>query len=359
MLMELPVTAALPEPVKSPRIVPVMFTGKGGEYFRLWIVNILLTMVTFGFYSPWAKVRNARYLHGHTHVDGHAFSYLATPMQLLKGRLKFLGIVLLLVIVASLLPNGLKPLLGVLFLVALPWLIQQSIRFSLRMTAYRNVCFSFEGRYVGVLVHFLVLPMVGVLTLFLAFPWVTRRLHQYLYENIRFGGKPFTLELKTSYYYFVALCCVGVLLGLMAFTMIVGGLLGSTIMGAAWAGVAAMGSLAAMVSGYLIGAVFMAMTRNHVLSTLRIDQVVAFQSRVTIRGYIVLSLTNVLLLVVTLGLAWPLTIIRSARYLAEHTSVVLYPGVDDLVNTVSGRDSALGEEAADLLDVDGGFALVN
>ena len=31
---------------------PLEFTGSGGEYFRVWIVNVLLGIVTLGFYTP-------------------------------------------------------------------------------------------------------------------------------------------------------------------------------------------------------------------------------------------------------------------------------------------------------------------
>ena len=34
------------------------FTGSGSEYFKIWIVNVLLTIITLGMYYPWAKVRN-------------------------------------------------------------------------------------------------------------------------------------------------------------------------------------------------------------------------------------------------------------------------------------------------------------
>jgi uncharacterized membrane protein YjgN (DUF898 family) len=34
---------------------PVVFTGKAGEYFGIWIVNLLLSIVTLGIYSAWAK----------------------------------------------------------------------------------------------------------------------------------------------------------------------------------------------------------------------------------------------------------------------------------------------------------------
>ena len=39
---------------------PLRFTGSGGEYFKIWIVNLLLTIATLGIYSAWAKVRKAR-----------------------------------------------------------------------------------------------------------------------------------------------------------------------------------------------------------------------------------------------------------------------------------------------------------
>jgi len=39
------------------------FRGDGMEYFKIWIVNILLTILTLGIYSAWATVRNNRYFY--------------------------------------------------------------------------------------------------------------------------------------------------------------------------------------------------------------------------------------------------------------------------------------------------------
>ena len=49
------------------------FTGTGKEYFKIWIVNILLSIVTLGIYSAWAKVRTEKYLHGNTFLNGSSF----------------------------------------------------------------------------------------------------------------------------------------------------------------------------------------------------------------------------------------------------------------------------------------------
>ena len=64
---------------------PVRFTGNTGEYFRIWIVNIALTIVTLGVYSPWAKVRKFRYFYGNTSLADGRFDYHAKPKAILIG----------------------------------------------------------------------------------------------------------------------------------------------------------------------------------------------------------------------------------------------------------------------------------
>jgi len=48
----------LDQPVQR---MPFVFTGNAGEYFGIWIVNPLLSIITFGIDSAWAKIRMARY----------------------------------------------------------------------------------------------------------------------------------------------------------------------------------------------------------------------------------------------------------------------------------------------------------
>ena len=45
------------------------FHGQAGEYFRIWIVNLSLTILTLGVYSAWAKVCTKRYYYGSIYVD--------------------------------------------------------------------------------------------------------------------------------------------------------------------------------------------------------------------------------------------------------------------------------------------------
>ncbi len=36
----------------------INFSGRGSEFFGIWIVNVLLSILTLGIYSAWAKSQN-------------------------------------------------------------------------------------------------------------------------------------------------------------------------------------------------------------------------------------------------------------------------------------------------------------
>src|SRR5262249_61989039 len=74
------------EPVALPPPTRAEFLGSGGEYFRIWIVNVSLTLATLGIYSPWAKVRRAQYFHRNLRLAGAGFDYDANPWAILRGR---------------------------------------------------------------------------------------------------------------------------------------------------------------------------------------------------------------------------------------------------------------------------------
>ena len=74
---------ALPE--VAPHMHRFRFTGDASEYFGIWIVNLFLSIVTLGIYSPWAKVRKKRYFYGHTWVADSNFEYHGNPIAILEG----------------------------------------------------------------------------------------------------------------------------------------------------------------------------------------------------------------------------------------------------------------------------------
>ena len=77
-------TPVAPAPF-APQYTPLEFTGEGWVYFRIWVVNVALTVVTLGIYSAWAKVRMNRYFYGHTQLAGQALSISRSPWLFSRG----------------------------------------------------------------------------------------------------------------------------------------------------------------------------------------------------------------------------------------------------------------------------------
>src|SRR6478609_10990078 len=66
---------------------PLEFSGSGGEFFRVWIVNLLLNIVTLGLYTPFARRRTAQYFYSHTLVAGSPLEFTAQQRKMVFGFL--------------------------------------------------------------------------------------------------------------------------------------------------------------------------------------------------------------------------------------------------------------------------------
>ncbi len=317
------------------------FTGKGGEFFRIWIVNLFLTIITIGIYSAWAKVRTANYFYGNTHLDGNSFRYLAKPLTILKGRL-----IAIAVLVAYSLASQYYPVVGALLslalLAVLPWLITRSLRFNAINSAYRNVRFNFTGGVGGAAMAFLVWPLLGVLSLGLLLPLVMKKQNEYMVNHFSYGTQRFSLDASTGSFYKFFL--VGIGIGILV-------------------GVA--GALAAPISQYipmLVGAVaylfVFAYLRVQLFNLVYGGTSIAehsLKADMTTGSFMALTVTNILLIAFTLGLAYPVARIRAARYKAEHLSAVIAGDLDNFAAAESEKVSALGEELGDMLDLEIGL----
>lgn len=205
---------------------PFQFTGKGGEYFGIWIVNLLLSIVTLGIYSAWAKVRRMKYFYNNTKIDGVGFDYHASPKSILIGRI----IAFVIFIVYAVL-SRFSPLMGGLLLLALfiatPWIIARSMIFNARNSSHRGLRFDFTGKTMEAAKVFILYPLLIIITIGLAFPFVMQRTNKFLFENHQFGASNFKSEASAKAFYMVYLKLFGVFLALgVVFALLVPRLLG-------------------------------------------------------------------------------------------------------------------------------------
>jgi uncharacterized membrane protein YjgN (DUF898 family) len=127
-----------------PRPLLLTFTASGSEYFRIWVVNLLLIVVTLGFYIPFAKARRLQYFYANTLLDGQALSFHGDPWRMLRGY------VLMVMLFGGYSLSGhfsAWAALGVFVLLALLWpaLWRSSMRFRLYNTSWRGLRFGFAG----------------------------------------------------------------------------------------------------------------------------------------------------------------------------------------------------------------------
>ncbi len=352
-----PPAPRLPPPVDlSPR--PFHFTGNGGEYFRIWIVNLLLSIVTLGIYSAWAKVRRLRYFYGHTSLDGASFGYHASPMAILKGRLiayAVVGVLALLSEVAPLLASVLYLPIAVLA----PIIVVRSFRFRAANSSYRGIRFGFDGLDSDAYKVFLFWPLSVPFTLGMSYPYVTKRQREFFVGDSRYGRSLFGLELPTGRVYKIYVLA-GV--AMLAWFALVGATFMSAIAQLATAddadvvpGLSVFLGIGLLYLG--VGAIvvfvrtsFENMVWNHTLIERH-----RFESRLRAGQMLWLYASNIVLLVVTLGLFVPWARVRMARYRAE--SLTLLPGGPLVSATLAGglEAEAAGAELTDAMDLDFGL----
>src|SRR5215472_6608833 len=190
---------------------PFEFRGTGSEYFGIWIVNLLLTIITLGIYGAWAKVRTWRYFYANTYIGEHALDYHASPLRILIGRLIAIGI-LIAYSVSVQFSRYAGFFWGPFFLIAFPWLINSALRFNARNTSYRNVRLNFRGTYWSAVKAYILWPIAAGLSLFTLFP-LARRAQDYFYvNNHTFGGRPFRTEFSGWQIYRIYLLALAILI---------------------------------------------------------------------------------------------------------------------------------------------------
>lgn len=376
----------------------VEFSGKAGEWFGIWIVNLLLSIVTLGIYSAWAKVRTKKYFYNNTSIAGRNFDYHATGKQILIGRI----IVAVGFIAFSLLSA--VPVLNIIvilgFLAALPWLIVKSLQFNARMSSFSNVRFNFIGKMGGAFMTYVLLPLglyilvgvvgaggaflaaqsgsvsLGVLTvvavlavIFFALPYVDRAIKRFVINHHRLG--------KAAFQFDAGLSPFAKALGLALAWIVVVLVLSGVFFGASFAAFGDMflaldgggeptaGQLGLIGLVYLLffvaflpaGFIYQALTRNIMYDNTQLEGGHTFRSTVKVAPLMWIAVSNAFVVVLSLGLMLPWSQIRMQAYLASQTFVIPGASLDDFIGEQQAASNAIGDAYGDLEGVDFGVGL--
>lgn len=368
---------------------PIEFTATGSEYFRIWIVNLLLTLVTLGLYLPWAKVRKLQYFYRNTWVDGDALDFHGEPRKMLRGTLIAAAFLITYSVGSNF--SGWAALLAAIAFVGLwPALFRAAMRFRLANTSWRGLRLRFTGdtasayacmlpplalallpvAIVGALVPVgrgqpAALPVMasgliglGMLAFFAGLPYFLWRIRRYQHGNYAYGNLQTRLDADLGVLYGIFIKLVGI--SLVA-VLILGGAVFLFLLNGRRAGMG-MGYFGTVMM--LAGLVGILMLNIFPKSYLQVrlqnliwsrtgNDVLRFKSELRFPGYLGLQCRNYLLIFLTLGLYWPFAVVNTRRAQIDAVELRTRIGLDEITQT-AGRENpgAVGDMAADLFGVD-------
>jgi len=368
-----------------------VFVGNASEYFHIWVVNTLLSLVTLGIWSAWATVRNRRYLYGNTELAGNRFDFHGNPLAILRGRV--LAVIFFSAYALGGDFNFLIPAIAFSLLIILfPWILSSAMRFRLSNTSWRNLRFDFSATarvaYSALgFPMFLVLVAYGLffmqsqwllgeqpesfsmrtvwvnglyflLASFAVIPLTIYRIRNLTINHTCYGDHDFTAELALGRFLLIfgqsiLVALAAIILAVFLFGAIAGGLY-------AMLGAAITGKFGIFVVIYFLliplylfpYAAWKVATTNYVVCATRFEGL-QFKMKMNIWSYWWVMVSNALAAVCSLGLAIPWTQIRMLEYklscLTIHGELQTYHGSN------VGKNSTTGDEIGDAFDIDFGF----
>jgi uncharacterized membrane protein YjgN (DUF898 family) len=319
---------SVPIPTATPpdRELSMVFNGKGGELFVLYLTNILKIIFTLGIYHFWAKINIRNYLWGKTSFAKDPFSYHGTGAELLKG---FLRLGLLIAAISGLAGvltffKILTPEMIILFLVlvislssvlVLPILMVPAWRYRLSRTSWRGIRFSFRGKCRDAMNLYIGGNLLTLITLGLYWPFFKTNTQRFWRENSYFGDKKFEFSGK-----------------------------GKEIFGRSVSGLI----LSVLTLG-IYGFWLYAFLQRYFWSKTHVGGG-TFKFSATGGQWFGLLIVNLLLVAVTLGLAFPWVQIRTRKFIADHLTLEGPVDLDKAIQEMK-LNNAMGEEALDAFDI--------
>jgi uncharacterized membrane protein YjgN (DUF898 family) len=372
----------------------IAFSATGSEYFRIWIVNVLLIIVTFGLYLPWAKVRKLKYFYNNTRVDDHPFDFHGDPKKMLRGMLitgAFFG--------AYSQAWKLAPAAGLIGMLALlclaPLLFRAAMKFRLGNTSWRGLRFRFvdterKELYWSIVPGLLLILLPGALSqlggddpkeqaasmerhlwligvLYLAFlavvPYFFWRLKSFQHNHYAWGSLQSEYRSPAKETYKVFGWAILVVLGLMA--CMATAIFGISVVGAWSKGFGSIGIFTFIMIPIVIAFYIALLVVPRAVFTSRMQNLLwsrtgntffRFKSFLEVGRFVRLQFKNYALILVTAGFYWPFAVVATKRMQLEAIELRSRIPLDNLRDeSLAQHQDAAGDMAADIFGIDIGF----
>ena len=319
-----------PGTVAPSRPRKLTFHGSAGTLFGIYVVNVLLTIATVGFYRFWGRVRVRRFILSQTGFEGDRFAYHGTGKELLLGFFKAVLFVVMPITVLSIAAKliedrtvhaATQAFTSVLVFMFVPIAMVGAWRYRLSRTSWRGIRFSFRGRAWAFVRLFVGGSLLSTLTLSLYYPFFQARQQRFMISQSYFGRRPFRFDGHGRD-----------LFGAYVVTL----LLFLPTLGFYWFWFQAKKTRYFWEHTYF--------------------ETARFRSTVTGRQMMNLMIGNLVLLVFTLGFAWPWVLVRSTRFAFSYLAIDGPLDLDGIVQEPQ-LATATGDALSSILGTDVDFGV--
>ena len=344
------------------------FEGTWKDYAPIAFTNLLLIIVTLGFYRFWATTRTRQYLWSHTRFIDETLEWTGTGMELFIGFLLvllffFVPIFALQFVTQALLINGAAAAAGLVFLLMFGAIFYLSgvalfrmLRYRLSRTYWHGIRGGSDEQGFGYAVSHLWKTGVGSAVLGLMVPWAMTQLWNQRWSAMSFGPHRFTasadwrpLMLRYLLYYLVPIVLVvgGFAVAVMAGPEAAGtspGEIRQTLVIAALIGYVVFFVLLGLIALIFYAAYFREAVSN--LSLADLD----FRFEARTADWFKLMLGNIALVVATLGIGVIFLGYRNWSFFIRHLNAFGTLDLDSFTQSET-RTPRQGEGLLDAFDV--------
>jgi len=310
-------------------------------------------------------------------------------------------------LVASLFPIAAIPLL-IIFILIIPWIILRSLKFSLNVTSFNNVHFKFIGGikesyliYLGLPIIFIfmiglvtfciiqfkespiaigVIILLGIVMYIISIAYFTLVKTRYMINHTKYGNSELETKLNTS-------CFIKIIFNTFLLSAVIS-IIGSLLIGGISYLFVNVSEISSTYNTYvddpqtgimmvmmmlapilIIYYLFMIVTslisfsyyftrqRSYIFKNTNIDDEVEFFSNMKFIPYSFILVSNLLLTIFTLGLAYPWAKVRVVKYTLSNTSILMNRDFEGYISAKQKEKSGLGDQIGDTLDVDIGIPI--
>lgn len=336
---------------------PFEFGGNGSDFFKIWFVNVVLTVITLGIYGAWAKVRNNQYIYGNTYLGGHAFEYTADPIRILIGRLIVVGFYIFFIVTYTLGYYEAAIAIYLIFMLLIPLLIRQALVFRAKYTRFHGLNFRYKASVGAIYKFFLLHTFLNIITLFIILPYTHSEFKKLVINNTYYGESNFSFKGAAGEFFFIyyvkMLLLSLVFIVPLALFFVLAQSTDSTAAILFLVFFLAVGYILMPAFSFILKGAFDAWIGRAVYNSTSIKEYKMLNEWDVLKlSWIYFS--NFVAIMFTIGLMYPWAKIRDVKYKLENT------GFEELnlnvfIGEVEKNRSALGEEAADFFDFDIGF----